>query len=445
MKQDLSKNNPKLKRRPLKNGGVSLYLEYYLGRSQEPRLDKDGNPLRYTTGKMAGKPMYIIKHKRAKEELGLYLLARPRTPEEKNRNEETILLAQRIRAEKEQERLQGIAGYRIPKFSNKDNVIKFFENYLSDYAQTDVRNMRLALNRFKTYLRTCHPLTVRKKTVTEIEAIKKAWEEKHKSVYGKHELNDNELYEYLLKPKQLTPEMVKGFVSFLQENSEGSGAKVAFVRFKKLVKRAEEQGLFRANPCEGVKCEGGTCAEKDIMTIEEINTLLNTHYENENEEIRRAFIFSLYSGVRFCDVRELTYSNVDYNQGVIKFEQKKTRGHSKKSSVKIPLRADLLEIIGKPEPGINDESERIFNLPSHTMCLKALRHWTARAGITKHITWHSARHSFATNILEGGANIKVVADLLGHSGLRYVERYTRALEEAKAAAINYLPEIKSNK
>ena len=83
----------------------------------------------------------------------------------------------------------------------------------------------------------------------------------------------------------------------------------------------------------------------------------------------------------------------------------------------------------------------IFNLPSHTMCLKALKHWTTRAGIEKHITWHCGRHSFATQILNNGANVKVVATLLGHSGLRYIEKYTRALDEAKVHAVDSLPSI----
>lgn len=64
-----------------------------------------------------------------------------------------------------------------------------------------------------------------------------------------------------------------------------------------------------------------------------------------------------------------------------------------------------------------------------------------RAGIDKHVTWHVARHTFATLVLEGGANIRVVADLLGHSGLNYIQRYTRARDEKKVAAVNSLPKI----
>lgn len=56
--------------------------------------------------------------------------------------------------------------------------------------------------------------------------------------------------------------------------------------------------------------------------------------------------------------------------------------------------------------------------------------------------FHAARHSFAVNILNNGANIKTVASLLGHSGLKHTEKYTRAVDSLKEAAINSLPKLK---
>lgn len=174
-----------------------------------------------------------------------------------------------------------------------------------------------------------------------------------------------------------------------------------------------------------------------MLGIDEIQQLISTHYDGENPEIRRAFIFCLYCGLRWCDVKDLTFANVDYSNRLLQFEQAKTKGHSSASGVVIPLNDGLLGLIGKGK-----REERIFTLPSHTMCLKALRHWTKRAGIEKHITWHCARHSFAVNILNNGANIKTVASLLGHSGLSQTEKYTRAVDSLKEAAINSLPELK---
>lgn len=56
--------------------------------------------------------------------------------------------------------------------------------------------------------------------------------------------------------------------------------------------------------------------------------------------------------------------------------------------------------------------------------------------------FHKFRHSFAVNILNNGANIKTVASLLGHSGLKHTEKYTRAVDKLKEEAINSLPELK---
>lgn len=58
------------------------------------------------------------------------------------------------------------------------------------------------------------------------------------------------------------------------------------------------------------------------------------------------------------------------------------------------------------------------------------------------LAFHCARHSFAVNILNNGANIKTVASLLGHSGLKHTEKYTRAVDKLKEEAINSLPGLK---
>lgn len=96
-----------------------------------------------------------------------------------------------------------------------------------------------------------------------------------------------------------------------------------------------------------------------------------------------------------------------------------------------------MRLIGEPTKSQTKDS-LIFPLPSYEMCLKALKRWVKRAGINKHISWHCARHSFAVNILNNGANIKTVASLLGHSGLKHTEKYTRAVDSLKQEAINSL-------
>ena len=139
-------------------------------------------------------------------------------------------------------------------------------------------------------------------------------------------------------------------------------------------------------------------------------------------------------------MKDLTFANVDYSNKLLKFEQNKTKGHSANSGVIIPLNDGLLRLIGEPTESQTKDS-LIFPLPSYEMCLKALKRWVKRADINKHISWHCARDSFAVNILNNGANIKTVASLLGHSGLKHTEKYTRAIDSLKQDAINSLPKL----
>ena len=402
-----SKENPQLKQRPLKDGRQSLYLEYYLGRIETPVLDDNGEPVLYQTGKMAGKPKFKIVHDRKKETLNLYLYSKPKNPFERQQNKETLELAKKIRFEREQQLLESSEGYRLKKSKDID-FLTYFQGYIDRYTKKDVRMMELALNRFRDFL----------KDTPEYSRYKDG-----------------------IKPDQLTKDMMLAFTEYLQSRGTGEGPRGIFQRFKKVVKYAVEHDDMKKDPTTGISIKvDDEMLRKDVLSVEEMEKLIATHYTGENPETRRAFILSLYCGLRFCDVKSLTFANVDYSNKLLKFEQNKTKGHSANSGVVIPLNDGLLELIGQPKAG-EDKNDLIFKLPSHTMCLKALRRWTARAGIEKHITWHCGRHSFAVNILNNGANIKTVASLLGHSGLKHTEKYTRAVDELKQKAINSLPEL----
>ena len=265
--------------------------------------------------------------------------------------------------------------------------------------------VKIALNRFKDFLKEQYPL-----------------------------------YEYSIKPDLITKDMMERFVKNLQSRSVGEGAKSIYQRFKKVVRYAIDHEVMQKDPYKGVVCKvDDQVLHKDVLSMDEIQALLQCHYENENPNVRRAFILCLYCGLRFCDVKDLTYKNVDYTNRLLKFEQNKPKGHSAHSGVIIPLNDGLLSLIGEAPEDLNSS---IFNLPSYKSCSKSVKRWVKRAGINKHISWHCARHSFAVNILNNGANIKTVASLLGHSGLKHTEKYTRTVDKLKSEAINSLPELK---
>ena len=406
--ENKSKDNPRLEQRLLSDGQISLYLEYYLGRQSEPVLDEAGDPVLYDSGKMKGKPKFKVRHIRRKENLNLYLVANPRTPLERQQNKETLELAKKIRFEKGQQLLESVEGYRLKK--DRDiNFLDYFQSYIDSYTKKDINMIGIALRRFKDFL----------KETPEYNKFMKR-----------------------IKPEQITRDMVEAYTEYLQTRSKGEGARSLYARFKKVIKYAVEHDVMAKNPCTGIVIKvDDQQLKKDVLSTDEIQTLIATHYKQENPNIRRAFIFCLYCGLRFCDVKDLTFKNVDYSNKLLRFEQNKTKGHSANSGVVIPLNDGLLKLIGEPTDSGNRD-EVIFPLPTYEACLKAVGRWVKRAGIEKHISWHCARHSFAVNILNNGANIKTVASLLGHSGLRHTEKYTRAIDSLKQEAINSLPELK---
>lgn len=385
-------DNPKLKQKELSDGNYSLYLDYYLGRVEV--LDE-------ATGEIQSKVQ------RRREFLKLTLLATPRTPAERQQNKETITLAQKIRFEREQELKQSLHGYRLKK-DQKINFLDYFQAYIDGYTKKDIRMVKIALQRFIDFLSS----TPR---------------------YSK--------FNKCVRPEQLNKDMMLAFTEYLQGRSVGEGAKSIYQRFKKVITYAIEHDVMTKSPCTGVSIKADDqILRKDVLSPDEVQQLMATHYDNENPNVRRAFILCLYCGLRFCDVKDLTFKSVDYANKMLKFEQNKTRGHSTSSGVVIPLNDGLLSLIGEPTDG--NKEALIFNLPTYESCCKSLRRWVKRAGIDKHISWHCARHSFAVNILNNGANIKTVASLLGHSGLKHTEKYTRAVDKLKEDAINSLPELK---
>ena len=403
-----SKDNPRLEQRLLEDGQISLYLEYYLGRVSEPVLNELGEPVLYESGKMAGTPKYKVKHVRRKESLNLYLVATPRTPIDRQHNKETLQLAKKIRQEREQELLESSEGYRLKK-DRQINFLDYFQTYIDNYTKKDIRMMQIALQRFKDFFNDTPEYTKYAKSI---------------------------------KPEQLNKDMMVAFTEYLQSRSVGEGAKSIYQRFKKVINYAIEHDVITNNPCTGVVIKvDDQILRKEVLSLDEIQQLIATNDEKQNPEVRRAFIFCLYTGLRYCDVKDLTFGNVDYSNKLLKFEQNKTKGHSASSGVVIPLNDELLRLIGEPAGNQNKESI-IFPLPCYGMCLKSLKRWVKRAGIDKHISWHCARHSFAVNILNNrriNINIKTVASLLGHSGLKHTEKYTRAVDELKKEAMDSLP------
>lgn len=400
------KQNPRLVQHVMSDGRASLALDFYLGRTEAPVYDDDGNPVLYTKGAMKGKPKYTVRHQRRREALNLYIWVAPRTAQERQQNKNTLQLAEKIRFEREQEMLEDRKGYRLKK-EKESNFLRYFEQHRDNEAFTKpVRlSYKYSLTRFMEYLASTPQ-------------------------YSK--------YQNVLPMEAVTPDMVLGFTNYLRKKCTGEGPRKNYHWFKKILADAVEEELIKKNPCKGIRIVYDTNVMlKEILTPKEISRLAAFRYEGEQREVQRAFIFCCFTGLRFCDVSELTFANVDYESIVMRFNQKKSAGRSAHAAVVTPLNDELLKLIGTPK-GDDPAKEKIFILPHKSVARKHLARWVKLAGITKSITWHCARHSFAVNLLNAGANIKTVSALLGHASIKMTEKYLHVVDALKQKAINSL-------
>lgn len=268
------------------------------------------------------------------------------------------------------------------KFEKVD-FIKFYQSFVLDNARPSSRHLKGSLDHFTAY----------------ISAAK-------------------------INPGNVDEDVCLQFRNYLVNKFNGRTPRDYFIEFKRVVKAATKAGCFTYNPAEDVKAKINPMKERDFLTPVEYLQLCDQPCPND--EIRRAFIFSLYTGFAFCDVKALQYSNI--KEGVVSIYRQKS-----KVQARVPLHSSLLEIIltGK---GL------VFALPTANGCNKILKEWVKSAGIEKHITWHCSRHSFSIELLRKGVAATTVAGLMGHTTIKQVSStYRRYVAEDGAAAILKLP------
>jgi integrase/recombinase XerD len=202
-----------------------------------------------------------------------------------------------------------------------------------------------------------------------------------------------------------------------------------------MLHQAKRDKIFRTNPAEDVKnFKTDVSIAKDVLTIEELQVLANTHCGNES--VKRAFLFCCNTGLRFVDVKALKWENIKDN--VLKVEQSKTKDKATDGGVvEITLNDTAIKLLGIP----TKNEDLVFNLPTHNSTVKSLDYWAKRGGIEKHITFHVARHTFGTLLAHYETDVITISKLLGHTTLKHTSKYIRTSNEMKQKAVNSIPTI----
>lgn len=330
-----------------------------------------------------------IGGKRKREYLkGLNLFLTPKNPDERNKNAETKRIAESIRVKKESELKWESNGLDAP-VNSEGKVLPYIERFRDNYKRKDVN---------KVIAMTSH------------------FEDQFPDLTFKN-LNEN---------------VVSDFKKYLEDNLKGETARSYYGKFKQAMKRAFIDKLckYDIRTFEARFKIDKNNLKKEVLTPEEIQLIANT--DCKNQTIKLGFIFCCFTGLDFADMFELRWSHVT-ESGLRKPREKTNIGRI------IPLHETAKAILDKFSPKTDFVFQELPNRTNRTYswqaCNKTLGELIKRSGIKKHITWHSARHSFGTNT-EGDEG--TIAQLLGHSDTKMVKVYRRVKHERLRSAVDSL-------
>ena len=391
-KQTVKLKEPvRIRFKQLSNGNQSIYLEYY-------------------TGDVIRKENYV-GGKRKYEFLKLYLIPE-RTREDKAKNEATLALAKAIQSKRIVEVQNDAHGFQNTNKS-RVNLLDYLENIGKQSAEQGSRNYA------RTVLNTVRALKLFRGDYIAFRDVDKEFL--------------SEFTDYLRQMPKASKYGVLKTGGRLSNNSVVS----YYGTLRTAINRAYKEGIIAVNPTKEFDFASKVRQEpsrREYLTIDELKTLINT--ECRHEIVKRAFLFSCLCGLRVSDIRKLRWCDLQRSggRGRIEITMQKT-----KEPLYLPISDEALKWL--PERGEANDSDFIFPLTHEGTVNDTLQHWAKVAGITKHISFHVARHTHATMMLTLGADLYTVSKLLGHKNIATTQIYAKIVDKKKEEAIGLIPNL----
>ena len=391
-KQTVKLKEPvRIRFKQLSNGNQSIYLEYY-------------------TGDVIRKENYV-GGKRKYEFLKLYLIPE-RTREDKAKNEATLALAKAIQSKRIVEVQNDAHGFQNTNKS-RVNLLDYLENIGKQSAEQGSRNYA------RTVLNTVRALKLFRGDYIAFRDVDKEFL--------------SEFTDYLRQMPKASKYGVLKTGGRLSNNSVVS----YYGTLRTAINRAYKEGIIAVNPTKEFDFASKVRQEpsrREYLTIDELKTLINT--ECRHEIVKRAFLFSCLCGLRVSDIRKLRWCDLQRSGGRVRIEitMQKT-----KEPLYLPISDEALKWL--PERGEANDSDFIFPLTHEGTVNDTLQHWAKVAGITKHISFHCARHTHATMMLTLGADLYTVSKLLGHKNIATTQIYAKIVDKKKEEAIGLIPNL----
>ncbi len=238
-------------------------------------------------------------------------------------------------------------------------------------------------------------------------------------------------------PKEIMPDQVnglsiRGYLGFLhRKNSKTTIArKLSAIRsfFSYLVKR----GAMAGNPADMVRTPKRGQTIPNHLSVDDMFRLLDSLYKNTPPGLRNRAVFeTMYStGIRVSELSGLNVADIDGVQGIARI-----RGKGNKERI-VPIGRKALKAISNYREALRGQADIPFNATgplflnkdggrlSTRSIARILDHAARGIGMPIPVSPHALRHSFATHMLDAGADLRVVQELLGHKSLSTTQKYT---------------------
>ncbi len=272
-------------------------------------------------------------------------------------------------------------------------------------------------------------------------------------------LNDiNKLAQYFeiqkleISPKQVKLKNLKEFIVWLNGFGIAKNSQARIISgIKGFYKYLLIENIIQENPAELLEAPKLSRKLPDVLSIEEINSLFSaidlSKYEGQRN---RAMLETLYSsGLRVSELVNLKISNLFLNSGYIKIIGK---GNKERyvpigdiASKYITIYIQDVRVHEKIVKGYEDFvflNSRGKNI-SRVMVFLIIKELCHIIGLKKKISPHSFRHSFATHLLDGGADLRAIQEMLGHESITTTEIYTHIDREyLKSVILEFHPRAK---
>ena len=228
-----------------------------------------------------------------------------------------------------------------------------------------------------------------------------------------------------------TGEVIRAYEVYLK--TEKDLCQNTLIRYMKALKKITNRCLandwIQKNPFVGIKFREDP-TDPEFLTLEEVDRIYNCNPGSKRlEVIRDMFLMSAFTGLAFTDVSQLTEEHIvidnDGNKWIRKPRQKT------KQMSNIPLLDIPLAIIEKYQ-GDKKAAKKgvLLPIPCNQVMNRYLKEIATICKINKHLTMHTARHTYATLCLSQGVSLKNVSSMLGHASVKMTERYARVLDSS---------------